>query len=49
MGLSGGHGTVRRIMEVVSWRMLGVHDCGVVLYNVEGFWDRNFEMDEKSY
>ena len=26
-------------MEVVTWNQLGIHDRGVVVYNVEGYWD----------
>ena len=26
-------------MEVVTWNQLGIHARGVVVYNVEGYWD----------
>lgn len=26
-------------MEVVTWNQLGIHERGVVVYNVEGYWD----------
>lgn len=39
IGLSGGFGTMDELMEVVTWNQLGVHNMGVCLYNVEGYWD----------
>lgn len=39
IGLSGGFGTMDELMEFVTWNQLGVHDKGVCLLNVEGFWD----------
>jgi predicted Rossmann-fold nucleotide-binding protein len=26
-------------MEVVTWNQLGIHDRGIVVLNVGGFWD----------
>ena len=48
VGLSGGFGTIDEIMEAVSWRVMGVHSCGIVLYNVDGFWDGIMAWIEKS-
>jgi uncharacterized protein (TIGR00730 family) len=39
VALSGGYGTMEELMEVVTWNQLGIHERGVVLYNVEGYWD----------
>ena len=39
IALSGGFGTMDEVMEMVTWGQLGVHRCGVCLFNVEGFWD----------
>lgn len=39
IGLSGGFGTMDELMEMVTWNQLGVHNRGVCLFNVEGFWD----------
>jgi len=39
IALSGGYGTLEELMEVVTWNQLGIHDRGVVVYNVEGYWD----------
>lgn len=39
VALSGGYGTMEEIMEVTTWNQLGIHARGVVLFNVEGYWD----------
>jgi uncharacterized protein (TIGR00730 family) len=39
VALTGGYGTLEELMEVVTWNQLGIHNRGVVLYNVEGYWD----------
>ncbi|KAF2097308.1 lysine decarboxylase-like protein-like protein [Rhizodiscina lignyota] len=39
VALSGGYGTMEELMEVTTWNQLGIHDKGVVVFNVEGYWD----------
>lgn len=39
IALSGGYGTLEELMEMVTWNQLGIHDRGVVVCNVEGYWD----------
>lgn len=39
VALSGGYGTLEELMEVVTWNQLGIHSKGVVVYNVDGYWD----------
>lgn len=39
VALSGGYGTMEELMEVVTWNQLGIHARGVVIYNVEGYYD----------
>jgi len=39
VALSGGYGTLEELMEVVTWNQLGIHARGVVVFNVEGYWD----------
>ncbi|KAI9669815.1 MAG: hypothetical protein M1817_004556 [Caeruleum heppii] len=39
VALSGGYGTLEELMEVVTWNQLGIHARGVVVYNVEGYYD----------
>ena len=39
VALSGGYGTMEELMEVTTWNQLGIHACGVVVYNVDGYFD----------
>lgn len=39
VALSGGFGTLEELMEVATWNQLGIHDKGVCVYNVDGYWD----------
>ncbi|KAL4897516.1 hypothetical protein BDV59DRAFT_167919 [Aspergillus ambiguus] len=39
VALPGGYGTLEEIAEVTTWNQLGIHDRGIVLLNVNGFWD----------
>ncbi|EON61687.1 hypothetical protein W97_00903 [Coniosporium apollinis CBS 100218] len=39
VALSGGYGTLEELMEVVTWNQLGIHGRGVVVFNVDGYWD----------
>jgi len=39
VALSGGYGTLEELMEITTWNQLGIHHNGVVLFNVEGYWD----------
>jgi len=39
IALAGGYGTLEELMEMVTWNQLGIHDRGVVVLNVEGYWD----------
>ncbi|KAL2832256.1 lysine decarboxylase-like protein [Aspergillus pseudoustus] len=39
VALPGGYGTLEELAEVITWNQLGIHDRGVVLLNINGFWD----------
>ncbi|KAI0470818.1 hypothetical protein GGR56DRAFT_115431 [Xylariaceae sp. FL0804] len=39
IALSGGFGTMEELMEVVTWNQLGIHDKGVCVLNIDGFYD----------
>ena len=39
VALSGGYGTLEELMEMVTWNQLGIHDKGVVVLNVDGYYD----------
>lgn len=37
--LAGGFGTIEEVMEMTTWNQLGIHKRGIVLMNVNGYWD----------
>lgn len=39
VALSGGYGTLEELMEVVTWNQLGIHALGVVIFNIDGYYD----------
>ncbi|TKX19537.1 hypothetical protein C1H76_8386 [Elsinoe australis] len=39
VALSGGYGTMEELMEVTTWNQLGIHSRGIVVYNVDGYYD----------
>ena len=39
IALPGGYGTLEELMEVVTWNQLGIHGNGVVVLNVDGYWN----------
>ncbi|MEO0620865.1 MAG: TIGR00730 family Rossman fold protein [Pseudomonadota bacterium] len=39
VALPGGPGTLDELIEVVTWRQLGLHAKPAVLVNVGGYWD----------
>ena len=42
--LPGGIGTLEEIIELLSWRRLGLHRKPVVFFSPEGFWDPLFTL-----
>ncbi|KAL8942238.1 MAG: hypothetical protein Q9211_001483 [Gyalolechia sp. 1 TL-2023] len=39
VALSGGYGTLEELMEMITWNQLGLHGRGVLVFNVEGYYD----------
>lgn len=39
IALSGGYGTLEELAEVTTWNQLGIHGRGIVVFNVDGYWD----------
>ena len=37
--LPGGPGTLDELIEVLTWRQLGLHERPVILVNPDGYWD----------
>jgi uncharacterized protein (TIGR00730 family) len=39
VALPGGAGTLDELIEVMTWRQLGLHQKPLILVNVDGYWD----------
>ncbi|EON96679.1 putative lysine decarboxylase protein [Phaeoacremonium minimum UCRPA7] len=48
IALSGGYGTMEELLEVCTWNQLGIHNRGVCVLNVDGFYDGLLEWIKKS-
>jgi len=48
IALPGGYGTLEELMEVVTWNQLGIHDRGVVVLDVEHYWQGLLDWVENS-
>jgi len=42
--LPGGVGTLEEIVELLSWKRLGLHDKPVVFVDIDGFWKPFFDL-----
>lgn len=38
IAMSGGFGTLEELMEMVTWNQLGIHDKGICVLNIDGYW-----------
>ncbi|KAG5753147.1 hypothetical protein H9Q72_003820 [Fusarium xylarioides] len=48
IGLSGGFGTMEEIFETTTWIQLGIHSRGIVLLNVDGYWNGIIDWLDKA-
>lgn len=48
VALAGGYGTLEEVAEMVTWNQLGIHGCGIVLVNIDGYWDGLVEWVKRS-
>ncbi|KAG5917795.1 hypothetical protein E4U42_007111 [Claviceps africana] len=39
VAMSGGYGTMEELLETTTWSQLGIHNCRVSVFNVDGFYD----------
>lgn len=39
IALSGGYGTIEELMETATWNQLGIHNRGICVLNINGFYD----------
>ncbi len=48
IALSGGYGTMEELLETATWNQLGIHDKGVCVLNVNGYYDGLLHWIKKS-
>ncbi|TDZ25766.1 Bifunctional cytokinin biosynthesis protein [Colletotrichum orbiculare MAFF 240422] len=48
IALPGGYGTIEEVLETATWNQLGIHDKGICLLNINGFYDGILEWVHKS-
>lgn len=46
IALPGGIGTFEELLEIITWRQLGLYDGNIVILNVNGYYDKLIEMLE---
>ena len=46
--LPGGSGTIEEATEVISWKILGLHNKKIIIFNLNNFWDPLIEMYKKA-
>jgi uncharacterized protein (TIGR00730 family) len=46
IALPGGFGTFEELMEAITWLQLGIHDKSVILFNIDGYYDKLIEFIE---
>ncbi|KAK4203701.1 hypothetical protein QBC40DRAFT_17052 [Triangularia verruculosa] len=39
IALAGGYGTLEELFETMTWNQLGIHNKGIVILNINGFYD----------
>ncbi len=39
IAMGGGYGTLEELLETCTWNQLGIHDKGVCVLNINGFYD----------
>lgn len=40
IALPGGYGTLEELMEAITWLQLKIHEKPVILYNIDGYYDK---------
>lgn len=44
IALPGGIGTFEELLEIITWRQLGLYNGNIVIYNVDGYYDNMLAM-----
>ncbi len=48
IALSGGYGTIEELLETCTWNQLGIHNKGICVLNIDGFYDGILHWIRKS-
>ena len=40
IALPGGFGTFEELMEIVTWSQIQIHDKPIILFNIDGYYDK---------
>lgn len=40
VAMPGGYGTMEEILECITWSQLGIHNKPVILFNIDGYYDK---------
>ena len=42
--LPGGSGTIEEATEIISWKLLGLHNKDIYILNYKGYWNNFFDL-----
>jgi uncharacterized protein (TIGR00730 family) len=48
IALSGGYGTIEEVLETATWNQLGIHNKGICILNIDGFYDGILQWIQRS-
>lgn len=48
IALPGGVGTMEELLEIITWKQLGLYLKPIVIFNIDGFYDALLEQFEKA-
>ena len=48
IALPGGVGTLEELLEILTWKRLGIYNQPIILINVDGYFDPLIQMMEKA-
>ena len=49
IALPGGYGTLEELLEIITWRQLGIRNNPVIILNTNGFYDSLITMFHRAY
>lgn len=48
IALPGGFGTFEELMEAITWLQLGIHNKTVILFNIDGYYNKLIEFIDEA-